>query len=184
MSCGSSTEVLYEVHFNVIYSTFSISIQLHAVPSWLWFMDKSQFVLATMTLFPDREFSPVQVQKLFFLLDRHLPEITDCAKGVPYFDFVPKDYGPSDNTVYEVLAALNSRGLMQIAGNGWRTKRTYMISVAGFQEGTTHLSFMSPAVRNYIERLGNWVLSLSFRQLITEIYRSYPEMKVNGVFND
>lgn len=123
-------------------------------------------------------FTPVQVQKLFFLLDR---EAAHLVNG-PHFNFQPYDYGPFDKAVYDSLNALATKGLVAILNNG--RYRSYALTAKGFAEGQQRLSSLQPAAQNYISDLANWVRNLSFQQLVASIYQRYPDMKVNSVFQE
>ena len=74
-------------------------------------MDRATFVLAGMAPAGNAPFSPVQVQKLFFLLDRNIANYT----AGPHFGFEPYDYGPFDKQVYCDLEAMAADGLIEPA---------------------------------------------------------------------
>lgn len=122
-------------------------------------------------------FTPVQVQKLFFLIDR---EASHLVEG-PHFNFVPYDYGPFDKSVYETLEGLSQCGLAVTQSTG--TYRVYELTEAGVAAGTVALSKLTPSAREYIKQLSNWVRKLSFEQLVGTIYKKYPEMKEKSVFS-
>ena len=147
-------------------------------------MKKKDFVLAVMGLFPDQTFTPVQVQKLFFLVDEKLPAYSDCPKGVPYFQFEPYDYGPFDRSVYDVLDSLRQEGFVDLIGNHWNPRRAYEVTNDGIKKGKLLVKQIPEAPRAYIKALGNWVFSVTFAQLISTIYQAFPEMKVNSVFKE
>ena len=121
-------------------------------------------------------FTPVQVQKLFFLLDR---EAAGLLEG-PHFNFVPYDYGPFDRCVYSGLEDLSRQDLTRIHNTG--RYRVYGLSQRGFQEGLNLLSQMPQPTRSYVANVAVWVRQLSFEQLVASIYNRYPEMKANSVF--
>ncbi len=121
-------------------------------------------------------YTPVQVQKLFFLLDKEAA----AALGGPFFKFVPYDYGPFDQAVYAELDDLARRGLATIQNTG--RYRVYGLSQAGQTEGRRLLATLQPAARDYLTNVANWIRQLSFQQLVASIYNKYPEMKVNSVF--
>jgi hypothetical protein len=123
-------------------------------------------------------FTPVQVQKLFFLLDR---EGAHLVEG-PHFSFEPYDYGPFDKAVYECLDNLSNRGLVAILSNG--RYRSYALTAQGYEVGRQMLSSLPLPSRNYISELATWVRGLSFQQLVSSIYNRYPDMKVNSVFQE
>jgi uncharacterized protein len=61
-------------------------------------------------------FTPVQVQKLFFLIDR---EASHLVNG-PHFKFSPYDYGPFDSDVYSTLDGLEREGLVIVLPGRYR----------------------------------------------------------------
>ncbi len=141
-------------------------------------MDRNDFVLAVMSSCPNAVYSPVQVQKLFFLLDRNIP---DLIEG-PHFDFAPYDYGPFDKHVYSALEALADRGLIAIDESGY--SRTYSTTKTGQTKGTVYFEDLPAKARVYIKKLSDFVRSLSFNELVSAIYKAYPEMRANSVFRD
>ena len=141
-------------------------------------MDREAFVLMALASGGGEIYSPVQVQKLLFLLDDNIP---DAVKG-PHFTFKPYDYGPFDKEVYGVLEQLADKKLVTIlpTGRGWNK---YALTPAGFKDGRKHLSGLSAKPRRYAEKLAHFVTDASFSQLVSAIYSHYPNMKVNSVFN-
>lgn len=140
-------------------------------------MHRNEIVLAGLAAAGENaSFSPVQVQKLFFLLDR---EAATSIQG-PYFNFQPYDYGPFDSAVYSALSALEAQGFVRSESFG--RYRTYSLSSEGFQHGSRLLALFSTNTRNYLKQLASWIRSLSFAELVSAIYNKYPDMKVNSVF--
>lgn len=140
-------------------------------------MDRQSIVLAGLAAGgQNATFTPVQVQKLFFLVDR---EASHLVQG-PHFDFSPYDYGPFDRRVYDCLDVIAGKGLAQIQNTG--RYRVYSLSQAGFQQGTQLLSNLPRPAKDYITNVATWVRQLSFEQLVASIYNKYPEMKANSVF--
>ncbi len=141
-------------------------------------MERRDFVLASMSPAGQRSFSPVQIQKLFFLLDKHIAEPT----GGPHFQFVPYDYGPFDKDVYLELDRLDQEGLVEVlVPNSYRS-REYRLTDRGHECGAGALENLPQEVRNYVGEVVNWVRSLSFAELVSAIYTAYPEMRENSVF--
>lgn len=142
---------------------------------------RQQFVLAVLATDPDAGFAPVQVQKLFFLLDENLSD----AIGGSQFAFEPYDYGPFDKAVYHELEALQRQGLVNIEQIGASAgQRRYSLTPRGQQEGEKALSQLPEFARQYMTDLSAWVRSLSFAQLVGSIYKAYPRMRENSVFQD
>ncbi|MDE0384397.1 MAG: hypothetical protein OXI22_10975 [Defluviicoccus sp.] len=143
-------------------------------------MERDDFVLAAMAAIPGQAFSPVQVQKFFFLLDKKVSGFV----GGPHFDFIPYDYGPFDKDVYRSLEILATNGLVRVLPANPARSREYMVTNEGLRVGATHLDTLDEAVQGYIRRLAEWVLSLSFSQLVSAIYKEFPDMRENSVFQE
>lgn len=140
-------------------------------------MDRQEYILAVLSAGGEQaQFSPVQLQKFFFLLDREVPTFV----GGPHFNFQPYDYGPFDKTLYHELELMEWQGAINRTGDG--RYRRYMLTADGLQRGRAALESLPDELRRYIADLSRWIRSLSFSQLVSEIYRRYPEMKVNSVF--
>jgi hypothetical protein len=122
-------------------------------------------------------FTPVQVQKLFFLIDR---ELGDRAGG-PHFSFQPYDYGPFDRAVYHELETLARLGLVRF--DEQRSPKRFALTDEGLARGRQLLRLLDPQVRDYLSRVAAWVRALSFGALVSAIYQKYPDMKVNSIFN-
>ena len=141
-------------------------------------MDRTSFVLAAMSPANGSPFSPVQVQKLFFLLDQN---VTDHIGDGAYFQFKPYDYGPFDPQVYRELEEMEVGGLAEIHDPPLKP-RTYRLTEKGQERGAEALAEVPESIRLYISSLVDFVRSQSFTALVSAIYRAYPDMKVNSVF--
>lgn len=143
-------------------------------------MDKTDIVLAALSSADGATFTPVQVQKLLFLIDKRLAEETDG----PHFNFKPYDYGPFDAEVYRVLEVLSSDDLAEIMENPELRWKKYRLTPEGIERGKELLGGLPKEVSAYISRLSAFVTSMSFAELVGTIYNAYPEMKVNSVFGE
>ena len=141
-------------------------------------MDRRGIVLAGLAAAGCTAHSPVQVQKLFFLIDRNIPD----EIGGPLFDFQPYNYGPFDSDVYSVLEDLASESLVEIARV--YTWREYRLTDEGLVRGKRILAQLSVRARSYIGVASAFVRRLSFIELVRAIYAAYPEMRANSVFQD
>lgn len=139
-------------------------------------MERPRYVLAVMSASQQPEYEPAQLQKLFFLMDREAAQHT----GGPYFDFRPYDYGPFDVKVYEEVESIAKQGFAVVDNSGFY--RRYSLTLAGITDGKAALNEFTPGGRDYAARAANWVRSVSFNQLVSEIYKRYPDMKENSVF--
>ena len=121
---------------------------------------KASTVLVAMASGHSNEFSPVQVQKMFFLLDQRAKE----KIGGPHFNFRPHDYGPFDQNVYEEIEKLASKGLAAIYGSG--ADRRYALTAAGFTLAESQRQQFSQPIQEYIQEVAKFVQRLSFTELI------------------
>jgi hypothetical protein len=140
-------------------------------------MDRSRIVLAALAPADGAKLSPVQVQKLLFLIDKRVPRLV----AGPHFNFQPYNYGPFDKRVYAELERLARRGLVDVTHGRWPS---YSLTPAGQAEGEATLAVLPPAAADFIRRATEFVRSLSFTDLVASIYRAYPEMRANSVFQD
>lgn len=141
-------------------------------------MSRKDLMLAAMDSCGCQPFTPVQLQKLFFLIDRQL----SSALGGPFFAFEPYDYGPFDKGVYATADSLAAQGLLDIAADV-RTQRTYRLTDAGRARGDAVRANLDPAVADHISKLASFVRGQSFSGLVSAIYKAYPEMRVHSVFS-
>ena len=141
-------------------------------------MERCKLILAAMSPAANGPFSPVQVQKLFFLLDMNIAKQTEG----PHFNFEPYDYGPFDKQVYETLESLDGNGLVEIFEANQYGSKTYRLTNEGHRIGNEALCQLPEAVQPYIREVVKFIRSLSFAELVSAIYQAYPEMGVNSVF--
>jgi uncharacterized protein len=140
--------------------------------------DRQKIVLAALAAEPASSFAPVQVQKLFFLLDQNIA----VDLGGRQFAFEPYDYGPFDRAVYSELEHLAQQGLVAIQSSQGAERRKFYLTPTGYAEGIATLNQLHPRARDYMSRVSAWVRSLSFAELVGAIYNQYPSMKINSVF--
>ena len=139
-------------------------------------MERHELILAAMVPCGGHRFTPVQIQKLLFLIDRQIPEHV----GGPYFNFEPYHYGPFDRAVYQELEALADRGFVAI--DITRSLRTFALTAQGDAWGKTALNELPAAAQDFIARAANFVRVQSFSSLVSSIYKAFPEMRENSVF--
>ena len=142
-------------------------------------MERPEFVLAAMAPAGTDPYSPVQIQKLLFLLDVNVADAT----GGPHFNFEPYDYGPFDKAVYAVLRDLQDSGLVEIIPGQGLKPQTYRLTMQGWACGKRYLATLPADVKKYAEDLVVYIRSMSFSELVSAIYRLYPEMRENSVFS-
>jgi uncharacterized protein YwgA len=122
------------------------------------------------------EFTPVQIQKALFLLDREAADLFDQGER---YHFRPYDYGPFDRAVYDDLEELAGRGLAEIARD-WTRK--YRATPRGVSEGERLLHTVAEQRQRFVQKVSEFVRTHSFSELVTSIYRAYPDMQENSIF--
>ncbi len=142
-------------------------------------MNKREMVLAMLAVCgEDVEFSPVQVQKGLFLIDEEAEDLL----GRKLFDFIPYSFGPFDHTIYLDLENLEREKLVEVR----RTDklRKFVLTPKGFEKGTAALGKLKPEAAEYLKEVAVWVRSMNFHQLVAAIYKIYPGMRKNSIFQD
>jgi hypothetical protein len=122
--------------------------------------------------------TPVQVQKLLFLIDRNLAPLI----GGPKFNFEPYHYGPFDLAVYSTLQELAKQGLVEITRSSEGNWRDYRLTPEGQSRGSDVLAALDARARDYVQKASDFVRRLSFTELVSAIYKAYPEMRERSVF--
>ncbi len=139
-------------------------------------MKRRDLILASVTPGSATTYTPVQ--KLLFLIDKQIP---DDVEG-PHFSFTPYHYGPFDRSIYDDLDALESAGAVEVERDPEFRIRKFRLKQTGVERGAKSLAEISAPAKQFIERANAFVRNATFPQLVSAIYRDYPEMKVNSIF--
>ncbi len=142
-------------------------------------MSRDDIVLAALAASNGATHTPVQIQKLLFLIARRVDQ---SSVDGPHFNFVPYDYGPFDSQVYRCLESLSAQGLVEIVEEADLRWKKYRTSEQGLKQGMALLSSLPQPVSDYIKELSTFVRRLTFAELVSSIYRAYPEMRERSVF--
>lgn len=135
-------------------------------------------LLAVLASARGEPMTPVQLQKALFLLGKRLPSVG----GRPFYHFSPYAYGPFDPNVYTDAEVLAISGDIIIEPSEYGRYKLYRISEDGLRkDGQLGIDEDD---RRIIDDVVEYVTSRSFQQLISDIYRQYPEMRVNSVFRE
>jgi len=144
-------------------------------------MERCDWNLLVLSAARGEPLSPVQLQKSLFLLERNLPP---GVLGQDFYQFEPYNYGPFDSNAYADANVLAFRGLArssQAAQGNWTQ---YSATPEGIEHARELGAMLPEGVVEYVEKLVRWVRNQSFSSLVREIYRRYPETKINSVFKD
>lgn len=123
---------------------------------------------------------PVRLQKGMFLFERN----ADVPRMQKY-DFRPYNYGPMSKQIYDDLEALVAGGLVEqvpVQGQSWTL---YRATDAGVERGKRVLESVGQAYPDAVQFLFETkanVASVSFDELLTDVYDQYPEMATKSVF--
>ena len=142
-------------------------------------METKDLILLTMSASDGPPFTPVQVQKMFFLLDENISTYI----GGRHFNFQPYHYGPFDKKVYLEIEALSEDHLIEVATLDGRRLKTYRLTEEGKEVGKKALKELPENIQQYIQDVVNFIRPLSFTELVSAIYQAYPHMRENSVFS-
>lgn len=122
--------------------------------------------------------TPAQLQKSLFLLEKAFPK-----KLTNFYKFEPYNYGPFDSAIYEDADLLTIKNYVkQIKVNDYDWS-IYHITQKGKEKALEIEKKLPKDMSNYIYKLVRWIQNLTFQELISAIYKKYPEYKVNSVFS-
>jgi hypothetical protein len=139
-------------------------------------MRRHELVLAALAPGEGYRYTPVQVQKLLFLIDRQIPEMVEG----PHFHFEPYHYGPFDSAVYQELERLSELGFVAVDSSS--ALRTFTLTPDGVAAGREALNRAPAGAQDFITRACTFVRAHNFSSLVSAIYKAFPEMRVNSVF--
>jgi uncharacterized protein len=142
-------------------------------------MTRRDATLLMLSLADGAQYSPVQIQKAMFILSRESPEIFDAGSQ---FDFQPYDYGPFDKDVYAEIDALSRDGLALVGATLDLRRKTYAASDQGRRAAEGLRGRLSQDQLAFAQKVSSFVRRLSFADLVSAIYKAYPEMQENSVF--
>jgi hypothetical protein len=137
-------------------------------------MERHDWTLLVIAAADGRALSPVQLQKVLFLLGKDLG-----LDGGGYYNFHAYDYGPFDVDVYRDAERLAARGLVTIEHGAYKT---FTITGAGKAKAAEVGVALNEPARGFVRELVAWALRQSFQDIVKAVYRRFPEMRQNSVF--
>ena len=138
-------------------------------------ISRSDILLAIIAAAGRRDFRRVYVQKVAFLVSEEfegkLPE--------DFYDFDKYHYGPFSSEVYRDAEMLNDSGCISIKYGADRRDDLYMV------EEDCYLDDISlPAdVERFIEDTVDWVIDMTFAELVRAVYLLFPAYRENSRFD-
>src|ERR1700733_11550087 len=106
-------------------------------------MTRKEIILASMATSCAYTYTPVQLQKLLFLLDMR----AGAELNGPHFNFKPYHYGPFDKAVYDELDSLEHEGLVEILREPHLKVRKYRLCSNGAALGIQALEKLDAKTR-------------------------------------
>ncbi len=136
---------------------------------------RSDILLSIIAAAGERGFSRVYVQKVAFLVaDEFEGKLTE-----DYYQFDKYHYGPFSRDLYRDAEMLNDCGCIHIKYGAERQDDKYQIAADCRLD-----DIQLPAdLKRYIEDTVDWVIDMSFAELIRAIYHLYPEYRENSRFD-
>ncbi len=142
-------------------------------------LSRRKFVLIGLAPAQGCPHTPVQVQKLFFLLQARGSQ--SPALGHAYFDFKPCHFGPFDKFVYVELEGLQNQGWVEVSFDSSGLKN-YRLTPEGQLEANKLLDELDSRSRKFAVAVSEWIHRQTFFNLLNTIYHHFPDMAVNSVF--
>lgn len=142
-------------------------------------INKEDWLLRTIAEAGEKGLTPAKLQKSLFLLGKAFPkELPD------FYSFEPYNYGPFDISIYQEADVFSAKGLItkkSVAGYDWSK---YIITKEGKKRIADMSALFDKEMEKYLTTLMEWIQPLSFQELISSVYKKYPEYKINSVFID
>jgi uncharacterized protein len=126
------------------------------------------------------QLDPIRIMKGQFLIAMETP--AEWLPADARYEFQPYNYGPYAPPIYTDLHELERSGLVtsrQALGQSWGY---FSVTDAGKKTADAIAAAMPPQLVEYIASIRKFVTSLSFSQLLSAVYKRYPEYAVNSVF--
>lgn len=140
-------------------------------------MNREDWTLLVLAAAEGEFLTPAQLQKSVFLLGEEKKE----SVGEDFYKFTPYAFGPYCAAVYHDAEELERQGLAEIYPSRTGRWREYRATPDG-RNRATELGAEVHEVASFVSETVSWARQQTFQSLIREIYKKYPEYKVNSVF--
>jgi hypothetical protein len=127
----------------------------------------------------DGVLTPVQMQKVLFLLDQ---EVRDQI-GTDFYNFKPYNYGPFASEIYNDLVEYALDGWIVFDNAPGRNWNKYVITAQGEDRASEIIGKIDAGVSAYLTEIVAWAKSLRFSELVGAIYKAYPDYAKNSIFS-
>jgi len=140
-------------------------------------MNRKKWLLQCLHRAGEKGLSPVQLQKVMFLLAQNLPNTV----GAEFYSFIPYNYGPFCVDIYADAEQLQKEGLVEIRREDRRWPQYYCTPEGHIDAEAQDAP--ADGVR-YLSQLVEWAQARSFQEIVRSIYEYYPDFKANSVFSE
>ena len=141
-------------------------------------LEGKDFLLLVVAAGAGKPLTPVELQKILFLINEaKLLESDDSL-----YNFKPYHYGPFDAQVYKDADILGREGLVHRLPSDEGSWTDTTISTAGLNKAEDLRKELPEPWIKYIHELVGWSQKLTFRELVSVIYKMYPQYRENSVF--
>jgi len=142
-------------------------------------MERKHWTLLALHFAEGKPLTPVQLQKSLFLLGEGFGDsIGD------FYHFIPHNYGPFDADIYRDAMELEREGFAIGKPYPGRSWLQYRVTPEGETKALQVCGEAPSEARDYLEKVVNWILPLSFEEIVTTIYSRFPKYRVNSVFQN
>jgi hypothetical protein len=119
--------------------------------------------------------SPIQIMKSLFLLKEE-------TKLKDFYEFVPYLYGPCSFEVYSDLISLKEETLIEDVPtfSSWKYYKTTSI---GSEKASLVMKTLDEELLKELIRIKKFVVTKTFLELLSYIYKKYPEYAKNSIIN-
>ncbi len=145
-------------------------------------MTPQDWTLLVIAAASGKPVQPVQLQKALFLISRGLN--AQQRQTDAFYEFTPYDYGPFSSDVYRDAEALEESGFVKIVRPPETRYREYSVTATGMERAQELRRSLGAPAAGYLQRVVDFVRALSFNALVSAIYKAYPEMRANSVFQE
>jgi uncharacterized protein YwgA len=167
-------------HFEWIKPNFQwVKRLIHNPDSVRDMVTRQDWLLMALCAAQDGRLTPIQTQKTLFIM-----KMEACHQvGHDFYEFVPYNYGPFNNKIYDDVQSLHSEGSVIVEYVPGRRWQEYCATQQG-RDRAQSLRQSSPAETvNFLDRVVSWVKGQSFSDLLRAVYAKYPEYAKNSVFS-
>jgi uncharacterized phage-associated protein len=138
---------------------------------------RADWPLLALNAADDGVLSPVQMQKVMFLLDKQARNLIEGD----FYTFAAYNYGPFSQQIYTDLEWHAREGRIAFDSSQGRGWSNYVITGPG-EEHANELH-MDADLWEYLVQIVRWAKSLRFSELVGAIYKAYPDYAKNSIFS-